>query len=61
MKFMKQTVTYTWMDLERNEATGLLKVRVYCETLKRLHRAIQNKRSGMLISGLCYSSTAGAF
>jgi hypothetical protein len=25
---------------------------VYCETLKKLHRAIQNKRHGMLTSGV---------
>jgi hypothetical protein len=53
------------MNLERNEATGLLNVGVYCETLKRLHRAIQNKRRGMLISCVvllehCWSLSTGS-
>jgi histone-lysine N-methyltransferase SETMAR len=26
----------------------------YCETLKNLHRAIQNKRRGMLTKGVCF-------
>jgi hypothetical protein len=46
---------------------------VHCETLKKLHRAIQKKRRGMLTSGVvlihdnahphtvAHSSTAGVF
>jgi hypothetical protein len=38
MQFMQQRTTVT--------------SEVYCETLRKLHRAIQNKRHGMLTSGL---------
>jgi hypothetical protein len=38
VEFMQQGVTIT--------------SEVYCETLKKLHRAIQNKRRGMLTSGV---------
>jgi hypothetical protein len=40
------------MPMSKKSATCELSHILYCETLKELHRAMQNKRRGMLTSGL---------
>jgi histone-lysine N-methyltransferase SETMAR len=53
-KEFKQTLSVRKLMVEFVQQGTTATSEVYCETLKKVHRAIQNKRCGMLTSGVVH-------